>query len=1108
MALPIRQSSSLYKNLYTFILFFLIFQKYCNLGYYYHYLNIFLVTKFYFLCYFCYRSLVKNLRIFLENYLIDKDGCSMKKLLQILSVLLFAIAFISSFARAIENDEVSIRKNLPKLLGSSNQGTEFFMTFHPCWETTGAGDGCKIYVTSAVATRVTVEIPGKEIFQQKTTIPNDIIEFTLDPSIAQCYRKTDAQPPQPQQVYKGYGIIVTSDDPIICYGMTRYQSTSDGYLAIPVNGLGKNYIVSSYNDPCQDNGYQYLTSYTSIVGAYNKTNVTVQLGGRMSNYTPGANPIKFGDVCKNTLDRGDVWLIGAMGDYNDLTGTTVRTNKPVSVISGSFCAFVPLQLSACDFLIEQDLPMETWGYTYHVTRIIERLKGSIIRIFASEPNTVIYRDGSEWSLIKSVGGAEGSGFIERRAVAETEELRPITISAKNRIAVTQYNCSISDDGKSSDPFQMALMPIEQYQNSLIFPTPGINGGSYFKQNYLNLCYKATEAGKTPEDIEFGKVSNGVINWRKLNTVVGNAGQEFVDLTSTDSRNYRALTITLEDPAGVYALRGNDPMMGYLYGFDWCDSYGFPASGLYNDLSKPDIWAPLATYTIDCVVDEPLNDEKLRSNLSALRLVKGESYNFSNLIYNEADFIPGETYSANWNLNVIDQEADGRAVLLFSDRAGNDTTITIDYNRIKLSINNRVENWGLKRIFDPPETKEFTLLNESADPVIVDSILLLSTIKDRNWSYNGFKIDSSIYKEYGGVLPGYTMQPGAELSFKVSFDPQSVASEILIGRSQFLDSIGINANWSNDVKTYCYFKYKSAVKAATGSPCISVNNLDFGQKIIGNSVTKSFSITNNGTSNLNITGYTLPAGDVAGIYKTNLGKIDANNPLVIIDGETKNFNVTFKPNALGILPDKIVFKSDADTICFDLKPTLELTGEGIALTISQLPNLYIDENTFGNIAISSNYDNSDALKFTKESDDETLISKDSMFVTGSGKNYNLKIIPMRDKIGTCNVTISATNGLAKADSKLKVVVSKPGFVEDKTIAGNDITITPNPVKTNFSISSQTLIIQEVAIYDISGAVVLKTENLRNIDISNFTTGTYYCVVKSNGNSYSKKFEIVR
>ncbi len=783
----------------------------------------------------------------------------MKNVLLKLSLILLGIIFISTFAKALETDEVTLGNDLPKFLGSSNEGTEFYMTFHPCWETAGKADGSKIYISSSVATKVTVEIPGKKVFIQRMTIPRGIIEITLDPGIAQCYRKTDREPPQPQRVFKGYGIIVKSDDPIICYGVTRYKYTSDGYLAIPKSALGKDYIVTSYNDPCQDNGVlQYLSSYTSVVGVYDNTKVDLKLGGRVSNYTPGANSLKTGDRRTETINRGDVWLIGVMGDYNDLTGTTINANKPVAVISGSFCAYIPVQMSACDFIIEQDLPMETWGKKYHVAPIIKRLKGSIIRVFASEANTVIYRDGNEWSLVKAVGGPEGTGYIERRAVGEDEALRPVTISALNPISITQYNSGSSDDGIDSDPFQMVLSPTEQYQNAYFWCTPGVNGGSSFKENYINLCYKSTVSGEIPDAIEFGKVTNGVVNWRKLSTVIGNSGQAFIDPSITDNRYYKSVTIVLDDPASVYAIHGNEPMLAYGYGFDWYDSYGYPVAATFNDFTKPDIWCPDPDFTIDCqgnvegsVVEQPIKEDTLRSNLASMKLVNLESNNFSNLSYDKLAFVPGTSYFSKWQLTVLDMEKDGKAVVNFMDRAGNDTTLTIEYKGTKLATTNKAENWGDKAYKDPIDVKELSLINESSKAVTVDSIVLLSSRNNKNWKYNGFTIDKSIYKDNGGVLPGYTLQPGEDLKFKVSFDPQSVEQEIADGRTIFSDSIYVSAERNGETDFLCYRKSVTLLKAQI--PAVSIEDLSgltgiydvSPNPVTGKNVNINYSVKNDG-----------------------------------------------------------------------------------------------------------------------------------------------------------------------------------------------------------------------------------------------------------------------
>ena len=113
-----------------------------------------------------------------------------------------------------------IRKNLPKMLGSNNVGREFYFSFIPCWETISAGNDLMLYISSGVRTKVVVTIDQKGYQEIKYTLPNDILAFRLAPAIGQPYRKTDRDLPEPDQVWRGAGIHVVSDDPIICYGVS------------------------------------------------------------------------------------------------------------------------------------------------------------------------------------------------------------------------------------------------------------------------------------------------------------------------------------------------------------------------------------------------------------------------------------------------------------------------------------------------------------------------------------------------------------------------------------------------------------------------------------------------------------------------------------------------------------------------------------------------------------------------------------------------------------------------------------------------------------------------------------------------------------------------
>ena len=187
----------------------------------------------------------------------------MKKYFTKITALVAILLTMSVFSLQAKEDDATIRKDLkeqlPYLMGSNNAGTLFYLAFHPCWETNSNGNALRIYISSAVATTVTLEIKGLGIFRQKMTIPNDVIDFMLTPSEGQPYTKTDRFAPLPEAVWEGRAVKITSEDPIIVYGVTRFYATSDGYLALPASSLSLNYQVSSYADPT-NNTFQWLPS--------------------------------------------------------------------------------------------------------------------------------------------------------------------------------------------------------------------------------------------------------------------------------------------------------------------------------------------------------------------------------------------------------------------------------------------------------------------------------------------------------------------------------------------------------------------------------------------------------------------------------------------------------------------------------------------------------------------------------------------------------------------------------------------------------------------------------------------------------------------------------
>jgi len=175
-------------------------------------------------------------------------------------MILFTIVFSISYANEID------KTKLPKVLGASSSGTEFYFSFIPSWESSGLNNDLKIFISSKVKTKVNLNIPGKNYSEEKYTktgLPCQMIPW---------------KKPGNDTIYVGAGVHIKSEHPINCYAVTKFAYNAEGFLVLPVNVLGKEYIVSSFADVASNKG-QWLPSLTSITGVMDNTEVKFTLGG-------------------------------------------------------------------------------------------------------------------------------------------------------------------------------------------------------------------------------------------------------------------------------------------------------------------------------------------------------------------------------------------------------------------------------------------------------------------------------------------------------------------------------------------------------------------------------------------------------------------------------------------------------------------------------------------------------------------------------------------------------------------------------------------------------------------------------------------------------------
>ncbi len=599
----------------------------------------------------------------------------MKKLFTTGVLLLLALIF-NAYA---QNDIIEELKNAyTEYLGSNNFGTEFWIANPPAYEETAGNNFVKIYVISPYETNVTVEVAGKDYKKEKKTVPNDVISFNIIPAIGQVKSKALTEPPWPEKIHSGAGIHITSDEPVAVYCILRFQATSDGYMAVPMQALGKSYIVAAYDeDPMFFSVWQdYFPSTTTITAVHDGTNVEFTLGG--NNFTTTAGGMAPGDSKQITLNKGDVWMIMGDGANCDLTGSIIESDKPVAVVSGNMCTNIPVGNKWCDYTVEMQLPSEQWGDIYHVANVQKRKHPSLIRVFAKEPGTTIYRDGKEIAYIPDAGGIIGNGWQEFRVspMGDNIDPEPAVISGDKPIGITLYNTGVEEDGyplPDSDPFTQVQTPYKSYQNDIIFCTPK-DGRDTFRINLINLVFEADKFGNVPDDLMFGKMINGVFEGVPVKEEFGDSCRNFS--YDIEGKKYSVKTIEVPDE-GVFRIKsnGSSKFVAYQYGYDWCDSYGYPASANFNpsedDTDPPEMTIYRKTDNNDRM-HGIMTDED--SGMSIAYLFGRESENFEFDCYQN----PDDPKKIAWRLSVINFSSYAKATIVMIDRAANITIKLIEY----------------------------------------------------------------------------------------------------------------------------------------------------------------------------------------------------------------------------------------------------------------------------------------------------------------------------------------------------------------------------------------------------------------------------------------------
>lgn len=370
---------------------------------------------------------------------------------------------------------------------------------------------------------------------------------------------------------------IPADCPVQSSGC--YSYTNDASLLLPISALRDDYFVMAAPTLHLDVGGFFpqwidLPGSTTITATQDGTTVTVKStsytkpGNGVPAMSPGAEQsfqMNAGDVlsilsatppAQDTPQPGKPCILDPnslikhcpTGPDYDLTGTRVTSNKPISVLGGHDCTFMPYSNFACDHLEESMFPVEVLGQDLIVTA---PHAVAAIGVNPGQPDSMFVRvlsaaDGNSMEFDPPVHAPVTLNMGQWLEIGPVKQ--DFRVSAKNKILVAQYMVGENFSGVSvgaGDPALSIAIPKEQYRVAYTFLAP-----STYTYNFVNVV---TEAGATV------KIDGNTI-----------PSQEFVPIGGTG-----LVVARHQISGGSHSMEGDKNFGIVVYGYGEYTSYMYP-----------------------------------------------------------------------------------------------------------------------------------------------------------------------------------------------------------------------------------------------------------------------------------------------------------------------------------------------------------------------------------------------------------------------------------------------------------------------------------------------------------------------------------------------------
>ncbi|OWF44651.1 Hemicentin-1 [Mizuhopecten yessoensis] len=464
--------------------------------------------------------------------------------------------------------------------GVTNRGRKFFLAYSDNYYTGKYNQELELFIMNAVGDPVTVNVNaplfrGYDLSETRTIAKEDYVKLTFNISIR--LENSEVAPK---------GILVESTDEIVVIAVNREPYTNDAFLALPEPALGTRYYAVSYfptNQPSQ----------FVVIGTKDNTEVKITLSTN-----PDADVVQFdnntygpGDTIRILIDQFDSVQIQSHGD---LTGSLVRTDKPVGFLSGNKRTEIGNNTRSSDHLVEYLSSVDKWGTKFAAVPIPGRKVGDFFKVVSSSANTVLKVEcsdvfGNRTNFEKTF--QKPGDFVLLHFSSE----KYCSFVSNNAIMVVQFvhSQSVDDGNDIHDPAMILITPVAQYESEYRFNTPRFTWGTY--ENFFMFVIKSDQRSGI-------RVDNNAL---PDSTV-------FVDIPGTDLVG--GYVIVSDGYHAIYHISPIVVFGGYLYGTANWETYGIPAGTRMATVNGP---CSRSTSVLGDVVDndcDGLIDEELENSL--------------------------------------------------------------------------------------------------------------------------------------------------------------------------------------------------------------------------------------------------------------------------------------------------------------------------------------------------------------------------------------------------------------------------------------------------------------------------------------------------------------